>query len=76
MRYNCQHQIHPSCGQDVKDCSICSIKTESLFEKHINSKDGIKTEMYAHPVAVSKAELRHKSLAQKLADYDQMVRAE
>ena len=45
--YNlCGHQIHPFCGQDVKNCFLCLGNSGRLVEKQLDGLRKVKAEVY------------------------------
>ena len=37
MHYNgCNHQVHPSCGQDVKNCEVCGHEPDRMVERQLD----------------------------------------
>jgi len=47
IHYRCGHEIHPACGQDVRECFLCMDVTAVIYQKRIDSLLKIKPEIYS-----------------------------
>ena len=73
MHYNsCHHQLHPFCGQDVKNCAICISTPDRVIERILDTAKKVKPEIYSAEIElISEGESR-RSLMQKMWEFEEL----
>lgn len=77
VHYHCGHEVHPSCGQDVRECMICLEDMDAIFEKKIDALLKTKVEIYSRGITGNLEEveqqIQKENSLKKMESYDEMV---
>ena len=47
MRYKCGHELHPACGQDVRECFLCFELVPVIYQKKIDASLKMRPEIFS-----------------------------